>query len=86
MAPACRNACLSISAFVSSRAEAYGKGGTRYVKYCHKSAPPSPRFKCIYLVILCNYGKASRLRVDGILINRGLKLFKSFDAEFALSQ
>jgi hypothetical protein len=44
MAPACRNACLSISAFVSQRTEADGKDGTRWVKYCHKSAPPSPRF------------------------------------------
>jgi hypothetical protein len=46
MAPACRNAYLSISAFVSSRAEAYGRIGTRRVKYCHKRAPPSPRFNC----------------------------------------
>src|ERR1700731_3746977 len=46
MAPACCNVCLSISAFVSSRAEAHGKIGTRCVKYCHKCAPPSPRFNC----------------------------------------
>jgi hypothetical protein len=52
MAPACRNACLSISAFVSSRAEADGKIGTRCVKYCHKSAPPSPRFNCNWVKYL----------------------------------
>src|SRR5713226_8393706 len=37
---------LSSSAFVSKRAEAHGKVATRCVKYCHKSAPPSPPFNC----------------------------------------